>query len=318
MRILVTGADGFVARHLIPLLQRRGDDVVGTVLTSDHAAGLGVSLERLDITDAAICRDVLRRVAPNRVIHLAAASSVRWSFEHPDETRRINVEGTLNVLEAAQQVGVERALVVGSSEEYGVNRDTPVSELPVEELRPLSPYAESKVQVERFIESLPELRAFTIRTRSFPHIGPGQRTGFFTADVAAQLVHIAAGDAPPVLQVGNVDTIRDYTDVRDTVRAYALLLDRGVPGETYNVAAGRPVSLRDIMEQLIALAGVTVRVEQNSEKVRLLETPVNLGNNTKLRSATGWEPEIVLSQTVADILAWWREEVRLSKMVVAR
>ncbi|TSC71971.1 MAG: GDP-D-mannose dehydratase [Parcubacteria group bacterium Gr01-1014_38] len=312
MRVLVTGADGFVARHAVSLLQTSRAEVVGSVLNQDDAKDISVPLQRLDITDAAACRAVLRAVEPTHVLHLAAQSNVSWSFAHSEETRRVNVEGTRNLLEAcAARVHPPVVVVVGSSEEYGPNDGRPLPELPLVALRPLSPYAESKVEVERLIEAEPRFRAFTVRTRSFPHFGPGQKPGFFTADVASQLAAIAAGDRPPVLRVGNLDVVRDYTDVRDVVRAYTLLLERGVLGEVYNVGSGHGVAIRELLDELIRLAGVRVRVEQDPEKARPTEIPALIGDSAKLRAATGWAPIIPLSQTLQDILAWWRTPERL-------
>lgn len=327
MRVLVTGADGFVAGHLIPFLREAGHDVVGTALAPHHPAsgGTGTGLDparaavdvpvrRLDVTDAAACAALVSDVAPTHIVHLAAVSSVRWSFDHPDETHRVNVEGTRHVLEAAAELRKPpRTLVVGSGEEYGRNNGNPLSELPLAELRPLSPYAESKVAAERLIEETPAFRAVAIRTRSFPHFGPGQSLGFFTADVASALVRIeragrgaGRGASPPVLRVGNVDVVRDYTDVRDVVRAYAPLLERGVPGEVYNVCSGRGAPMRELLSELIRLSGVQAHVEQDPEKLRPSEIPVLIGESAKLRAATGWEPHIPLKQSLRDVLVFWR------------
>ena len=313
MRVLVTGADGFVARHAVSLLQTSGADVVGSVLNQGDAKDIFVPLQTLDITDAAACRAVLRAVEPTHVLHLAAASSTTWSFAHPEETRRVNVEGTKNLLEACAALPhPPRVLVIGSGEEYGPNDGSPLPELPLAQLRPLSPYAQSKVEMERLIEREPRFQAFTVRTRSFPHFGPGQKQGAFTADVASQLAAIAAGDRSPVLRVGNIDTVRDYTDVRDVVRAYQLLLERGMPGEVYNVASGRGVIMRELLGELIRRANVRVRIEQDPDKTRPTEIPVLVGDNMKLRAATGWEPTIPLSRTLPDILTWWRAQEQLT------
>lgn len=310
MRVLVTGADGFVAGHLVPYLRGAGHEVVGGALDASAAAALGVDVRPLDVTDAEACVRVVRTVAPTHVVHLAAVSSVPWSRDHPEDTRRINVEGTRFLLEAAAvQTTPPRVLVVGSAEEYGLNDGQPLTELPLADLQPRSPYAESKVEVERLIEREPNFRALAVRTRSFPHIGPGQKVGFFTSDVASQLARIESGEAEPVLHIGNVDAVRDFTDVRDVVRAYALLLERGVPGEAYNVCSGRGIAIKDILAVLLRLSESAVRVERDLEKVRLVEIPVLVGSNAKLRAATGWSPTIPLEQSLRDILAWWRQAV---------
>lgn len=314
MRVLVTGADGFVARHAIAQLQTAGAEIIGTVLKRGDVKGSPIPLHTLDITDADACRTVVHAVEPTHVLHLAAASSTSWSFTHPEETHRVNVEGTRNLLEACAELPhPPRVLVIGSGEEYGSNNGRPLSELPLAALRPISPYAQSKVEMERLIENEPRFQAFMIRTRSFPHFGPGQKQGFFTADIASQLAAIERGEQPPALRVGTVDAVRDYTDVRDVVRAYQLLLEHGVPGEVYNVASGHGVAIRDLLNELIRLANVQVTIEPDPEKVRPSEIPVLIGDNTKLRAATGWTPTIPLSQTLQDILSWWRASERVAQ-----
>lgn len=307
MRVLVTGADGFVARHLIPWLRSAGHAAVGTALDPRAAADLGIDILTLDVTDASGCQRVFRAVAPTHVVHLAAASSVPWSFQHPAETHQVNVEGTKNILGAAAAlVPPPTVLIIGSAEEYGRNDGRALPELPLERLHPLSPYAESKVAVERLIEGEPRFRTFAVRTRSFPHIGPGQKTGFFTSDVASQLARIERGELPPVLHVGNLDAVRDYTDVRDVVRAYVLLLEQGVPGEVYNVCSSQGTIVGDLLAELIRLSGAAVRVERDLEKVRPSEIPVLIGDSAKLRRATGWAPTIPLETTLRDTLEFAR------------
>lgn len=309
MRVLVTGADGFVARHLVPHLRQAGHAVTGTALHPASAEGLRVPVEHLDVTDPTNCKAVLAKVAPTHIAHLAAASSVSWSFAHREETRRVNVDGTHHLLDAAAALSAPPwALVIGSAEEYGPNTGEPLSELPVHALHPISPYAESKVAVEHLIEAAPAYQAFAIRTRSFPHFGPGQRAGFVTADVASQLVEIERGQRAPVLHIGNIDAVRDYTDVRDVVRAYALLLERGTPGEVYNVCSGRGRRIRELLDHLVSYSGLSVRIEQEKSRIRPSEIPVLVGDNTKLRAATGWSPVIPIEQTLREILDWWREQ----------
>lgn len=309
MRVLVTGADGFVGRHLVPFLRAAGHRVVETVLQS---AGVErPEVRRLDVTDAGACRALTRDTVPTHVVHLAAVSQIRQSLDDPEATYRINVEGTRNVLEAARLLPERpRVLVIGSAEEYGSNPGQPLPELPVDALRPRSPYAASKVEVERLIERNPVYRRLAIRTRSFPHLGPGQSRGFFSADVASLLVEIEQGRRPPVLPLGNLDAVRDYSDVRDIVRAYVLLLERGTVGEVYNVCSGRGVRMQAVLEQMLAVAGVPARVEADPAKLRPSEIPVLIGDNAKLREAVGWKPQIPLEESLRDVIAWWRAAAR--------
>lgn len=309
MRVLVTGADGFVARHLIPHLRAGGHEVVGAALEPRTATEDDVIIHSLDITQRDAARALFAHVRPTHVVHLAAVSNVPWSRAHPEETDRVNVTGTQNILDAAAALPVPcRVLVVGSAEEYGPNSGNPIPELPIADLQPRSPYAASKVAVERLIEAQSSYRELAIRTRSFPHIGPAQRKGFFVADVSSQLVAIERGTTPPVLRVGNLEPVRDYTDVRDVVRAYGLLLEQGVPGQVYNVCRGRGWSIQALLNTLITAAGVSVRVEQDPTRVRPADIPVLVGDNLKLRQATGWVPDIPLETTIRDVLAWWRAQ----------
>lgn len=313
MRVLVTGADGFVAQHLVLALRTRGHEVIGTVMHTRVKDDLDTPVQQLDITDAAACMAVVQAAQPQWVVHLAAVSKAWWSFQHPEETRRVNVDGTRHLLDAARSLPTPpRVLIVGSAEEYGKNDGYPLPELPLADLHPLSPYAESKLEVERQIEADPVLRQMTIRVRSFPHIGPGQQPGFFTADMASQLVRIERGETPPVLQVGTTDAVRDFTDVRDVVRAYADLLERGALGEVYNICSGTGVRIQEVLEELVRLAHVTVRVEKDPARLRPSEVPILIGDSSKLRAHTGWKPEIPLAQSLQDILAWWRVQERVT------
>lgn len=310
MRVLVTGAEGFVARHLVPHLLARGHAVVGATLAAP-AEPLPIPRRSLDVADAAACAAALRDERPTHVVHLAAVSSVKFSLDHPEETERINVGGARNMLMAARALAAPpRVLLIGSADEYGINDGRPLTERPVSALHPTSPYAHSKVDVERLVEAEPSFRAMTIRTRSFPHLGPGQSTLAVTAYVASMIVAIERGEHRPVLPVGDLDVIRDYTDVRDVVRAYLLLLERGAPGEVYNVCSGRGVTIRTLLERLIALSCVQLRVEPDATRLRRGEIPKLVGDSTKLQQTTGWRPIIPLEDSLRDILAWWRTAAR--------
>lgn len=303
MRVLVTGADGFVARHLIPFFQAQGAEVIGTVLQSG-AGGPGVKTIPLDITDAERTHDVVRDVRPTHIVHLAAITSVHDSFTNPSQTEDVNVLGTQHLLDAAGGcVPTPRTLLIGSGEEYGPNEGTALSELPISALHPVSPYGMSKKKVEEFIERSPALRTFTIRTRSFPQIGAGHAGHFFIPEMVRQIVQIERGEQPPEIGVGNLDAVRDFTDVRDVVRAYWLLLGRGVPGEVYNVCSGTSWSMRTVLTKLLSLASVHVEIRPDPAKARPADIPVLIGNNQKLIETTGWAPTIPLHQALADVLA---------------
>jgi GDP-4-dehydro-6-deoxy-D-mannose reductase len=314
MRVLVTGIGGFVGAHMAGFLHRRQDvEVIGIVKGTEPAPlalpavrVMVADLEDADATDAAIAE-----ARPDRVVHLAAQSSVRASWDDPVGTFRANVHGLIHVLEALRRrEWSPRVLVVGSADEYGCAR---AEDLPLREdapLRPASPYAASKVaQGFTALQYALSLRMHVIRTRTFPHTGPGRSELFAESSFARQAAEIQAGRRPAVLSVGNADEVRDITDVRDVVRAYWKLLERGEPGEVYNVCSGTGVPLREIAARLLALAGVRAEVRVDPALLRPADLPALVGDNSRLRRATGWEPRIGLQQTLRDLLDHWRARV---------
>lgn len=294
MRALVTGAQGFVGRHLVAHLGVAGDDVVEL----DRLGDGGV-----DITDADAVMQVLSEARPEVVYHLAGFADVGGSWDHPAETFRVNADGTLHVLEAARRSGVRRVLVVGSADVYGTVTE---ADLPLDEdqpLRPISPYAASKVAAD-FLA----LQAWlghgleTLRMRAFNHLGPGQRPQFVAAALAERVARNEVEGIDEV-QVGNVTPRRDFTDVRDVVRAYRMAMVGGEPGAVYHVCSGRDVSIRELAEQLLALADRPMRLAADPDLQRPVDLPVLRGDARRLHAATGWEPEIPLERTLADLLA---------------
>lgn len=252
----------------------------------------------------------IRSLQPRSVIHLAAQSSVAQSLDDPEETYRVNFSGTLNLLRALHDCAFRgRLLFVGSGDVYG---SVPESLLPVAEdvpLRPRNPYAVSKVAAEALCYQWSQTGPFEIvMARPFNHIGPGQNTHFAVADFARQVVAHRNGRAPARLAVGDIRVTRDFTDVRDIVRAYAALLERGVNGEAYNVCSGVERSLSDIIEVLFETSGVRMEVAVAPERLRPSEQRRMRGSFEKLRTHTDWEPEIPLNQTLRDILAYWEQK----------
>lgn len=292
MRALVTGAGGFVGGHLLTHLTERGDEVISTDRSTDG----------LDILDAPALLDRFRQVRPEVVYHLAGASDVGGSWSTPQITFRANAEGTLNVLWAAREADVQRVLTVGSADVYG--KVTP-DELPLREdspLRPTSPYAASKVAAESVAQ-----QAFlgfgqqVVRVRPFNHLGPGQSTRF-VAPALAERIAQNERDGAGELRVGNLSSERDFTDVRDVVRAYRLLVDQGRAGEVYNVCSGRAIAVSELAEAMLELSRVDQRLVEDPELQRPVDIPVLLGDASRLNDATGWAPEIPLGQTLADLL----------------
>jgi GDP-4-dehydro-6-deoxy-D-mannose reductase len=317
VRVLITGVSGFVGGHVVDLL--RWEHPEAEVFGLDNRPGnraraLRIEVVQADLEDAACVRQALERVRPDRVIHLAAQSSPQRSWEDPAGTLKTNLLGLLHLLEGARALALEpRLLVVGSAEEYGLVRpeDTPLRE--DHRLRPASPYAVSKVaQGFLALQYALSLGLFIVRTRTFHHTGPRRGEQFAESSFARQLAEIEAGRRPPRLEVGNLDAVRDFTDVRDVVRAYWALLDQGAPGEVYNVCSGRGVRLADLLEELVRQSGLEVEVHVDPARLRPVDVPVLVGDPSRLQAATGWQPRIPLARTLRDLLDHWRERLAVA------
>lgn len=313
MRILITGATGFVGNHLRQYFLTQTDwDIVGTSypdMPPSPDDPQRETLRFLDLRDAAVTRALLAQSPPDYVIHLAAQSHVPTSYQDPWGTLDNNIRGQLNLLEGFKALNLApRTLVIGSGEEYGRAN---AEELPLTEdhpLRPENPYSVSKVAqdvmgYQYFISfGLP-----IIRIRPFNHVGPGQSARFVLPAFASQVAGIEAGKQAPVMRVGNLEPARDFTDVRDVVRAYHRALVHGKPGEVYNVASGMPRTIQSLVDRLVALATVPIRVEIDPERYRPADVPIFYGSAAKLQQDAGWQPEIPFEQTIQDVLDEWRQ-----------
>jgi GDP-4-dehydro-6-deoxy-D-mannose reductase len=285
---------------------------VGTWLAS-HLAEAGddvvVTGEEVDVTDADAVRKSLADVAPEAVYHLAGWAHVGSSWEEPAATFQVNAGGTVHVLDAARRLASPpRVLVVSSAEVYGTVRpdqlplteDTPVS--------PVSPYAASKVAAE--VAARQAVLGYglpVVVARPFNHIGPGQSPTFVVSALARRIVEAERSGAT-VLEMGNPTPRRDLTDVRDVVRAYRMLIERGEPGQTYNVCTGEDVVIGDLARRLIELSGVDLELKTGTVELRPIDVPVLRGDGARLTAATGWRPEIPLDRTLADVLDYWRSQ----------
>ncbi|HEX7168030.1 MAG TPA: GDP-mannose 4,6-dehydratase [Acidimicrobiales bacterium] len=296
MRALVTGGRGFVGRWLCAHLEQSGHEVTATG-------------EEVDVTDAGRVRDFVAKLAPDAVFHLAGQAHVGRSWDDPTGTFSVNAVGTVGVLDAARSLpSPPRVLVVSSSEVYGhIDPD----DLPVREttpVRPVSPYAASKAAAE--VAAQQAVRAYglpVVVVRPFNHIGPGQSPTFVVSALAKRIVE-AERTGSKELAMGNASPRRDLTDVRDVVRAYVLLLERGEPGEVYNVCSGDDIAIGDLAERLVRISGVDLTVAPDTVELRASDLPVLRGDPSKLRAATGWDREYDLDRTLADVLAYWREQ----------
>ncbi len=294
MRAFITGASGFVGHWLRDHLEASGDTV-------------GVLADGVDLSDADGLCTAVHDFGPDVVYHLAALSHVGRSWEAPEETLQVNVVGTLHVLEAARTAPrAPRVLLVSSAEVYGAAGGGPVCE--TAELRPVTPYAASKVAAEFLgVQAHLGRGLEVVRCRPFNHVGPGQADSFVVSGLARRIVEAERGGSD--VRVGNLSAARDFTDVRDVVRAYRLLARAGEPGEVYNVCSGRAVTVAELFERLVALARTPVRSVEDRELFRPVDLPVLVGDSSKLRAVTGWEPWIALETTLADVLERWREQL---------
>ena len=292
-KLLLIGGSGFVGTHMREVLCNRY-----SVVTSGRD---------VDVRDIGQLHSLVERVKPDAVVNLAAITTLRESFDDPRATYDINFLGTLNLLMALRDNSFAgRILFVSSSEVYGLlgENDLPVAEsrLP----KPLSPYAVAKIAAEALCYQWSQTDGFEIVTaRPFNHIGPGQSERFAIADFGRQVAMIKLGLAPPVIQVGDIDTTRDFTDVRDIVAAYGKLLDQGRRGETYNVCSGTERSIRSLIERMCQLAGVDVEIRTDPTRFRPSEQRRVCGDNRKLVQATGWSPVFSMDQTLLDIVNYW-------------
>jgi GDP-4-dehydro-6-deoxy-D-mannose reductase len=318
MRALITGITGFAGSHLAEYLLSLGDVEVHGIRRwrspLENIEGIldRVTLHDTELRDTHAVRQLVSRIRPTRIYHLAAQSFVPTSWHSPGDTLMNNISAELNLFEAAVKEKIEdvRVQCAGSSEEYGLvyPEETPIKE--TNPLRPLSPYAVSKVAQDYLAYQYHQSYGLhTIRTRGFNHTGPRRGDVFVTSNFAKQVAEIEAGKREPVMMVGNLEARRDFTDVRDTVRAYHISLEKCTPGEVYNICSGRAWSIREMLDLLLDMASIKVEVRQDPARMRPSDVELLIGDNTRLREATGWEPTIPFEQTMRDLLDYWRARV---------
>jgi GDP-4-dehydro-6-deoxy-D-mannose reductase len=294
MKVLVTGADGFVGHHLLEHLRASGDDAVGVD-------------RECDVTDVESVLAVLARVQPDAIYHLAALTAVGESWSNPVEYTRVNVLGTKNVLDAAYDVVPSSSVVlVSSADVYGVVKPEDLPLVETFRVAPANPYASSKVEAEHVAHvAVRERHQRVVIARPFNHLGPGQSTAFVVPALVDRLLR-AADDGAEEIIVGDLSTRRDFSDVRDVVRAYRLLAEKGISGEVYNIASGVDVGLFDIAQRLVAAIAPRVRLVTDEALLRPVEVPVSKGSYEKLRRATKWRPTITLDTSLNDVIVEMR------------
>jgi len=319
MRALITGITGFAGSHLAEYLlaEQPQVEVFGTRRWRSRMENIQhledkVTLIETDLSDATSALRTLERVRPDYIFHLAAQSFVPTSWVAPSETFNINLVGQINIFEAIRTLKLDPVVQIAcSSEEYGLVLP---DEVPIKEtnpLRPLSPYAVSKVAQDYLgYQYFMSYGIKAIRTRGFNHTGPRRGDVFVTSNFARQVARIEAGLHAPVIRVGNLDSVRDFTDVRDMVRAYWLAVIKGKPGEVYNIATGEGITIRGMLDKLLAMSKIEVKVEIDPDRLRPSDVEVLLGDSSKFRADTGWEPRIPFDTTLRDLLDYWRARVK--------
>jgi GDP-4-dehydro-6-deoxy-D-mannose reductase len=316
MRVLITGITGFAGSHLAEyVLTKENVELFGTVRWRSRMDNIEhivskISLVETDFRDQSSVKNMISKIGPDIIFHLAAQSFVPSSWSAPGETLTTNILGALYVFESIKNLdNPPKVLVSCSSEEYGMVKE---DELPIKEdqpLRPLSPYGVSKVGEDLLgYQYFQSYKLPIYISRAFNHTGPRRGEVFSISNFAKQIIQIEKG-MRDVISVGNLDAIRDFTDVRDTVRAYWMIVEKANPGEPYNVATGIGYKIGDILKKLADMAKVEIKIEKDSSRMRPSDVMVLIGDSTKLREETGWEPEITFDKTLEDLLNYWREKL---------
>jgi GDP-D-mannose dehydratase len=305
---LVIGAAGFVGRYLVREMRNNKIETFVTKLPHEKFTEESVNVYDLDILDKDAIVNILYEIQPDYIFHLAAQSSVGVAWKNPLLTVDVNIKGSINLMDAVRELFYKpRVLLIGSGEEYGYIKpeETPIPEDNL--LRPGNIYAATKA-CQNMIGGI-YAKAYDMdlmMVRAFNHIGPGQAPLFVVSDFCKQVAEIEKGIREPVIMVGNLAAKRDFTDVRDVVKAYVKLIKQGSPGETYNVGSGSAQEIRQILEKVIAMSDVDIKVETDPNKIRPVDVPIIEADITKLNTLTGWKPEISVEQTICETLDYWR------------
>lgn len=315
MVVLVTGIAGFVGCHLAEYLCKETDHEIHGVIHRhtrriQHLRNQS-TFHKGDLRDGLWVSELIETVRPDLILHLAAWSDVKGSWQQPWTAYELNIQCQLNLMESlCRWVPTCRALVVSSNEVYGLVQP---GDLPICEdtpFRPGSPYGVSKLAQDMMgLQYWLSHQLPVVRVRSFNHIGPAQADDFVASAFARQIAEIEVGIAEPVVRVGNLTTERDFSDVRDVIRAYWLALNRGEPGQVYNVGRGQSYSIQSILDRLLRLSSAEIRVEVDADRLRPSDIPVSVCDNRKLVATTGWQPQYSIEETLLDVLNYWRTQV---------
>ena len=317
MKVLITGLTGFVGSHLAELCIQKGCEVYGTTRWRSNTKNVDhlikdklITLKECDMIDAHAVRNLIEEIKPDRIFHLAAQSFVKASWIEPMQTLDNNIRGEVNIFEAVRKIDDYDPLIMiaGSSEEYGNTEEMPINEKTP--LLPVSPYGVSKVAQDLLGYQYHKSYGIkVIRTRAFNHTGPRRGEVFVCSNFAKQIVEIEKHPANNIIKVGNLDAERDFTDVRDMVNGYWLSLEKGEPGDVYNICSGNHYPIKNILNKLKSLSTTNIKIVQDPERMRPSDLEVLFGDNTKFKEKTGWEPTYKISETLQDILDYWRNEL---------
>lgn len=315
-KALITGITGFAGSFLAESLIATGEyEVLGTNLSDNSLRNIEsikdkLNIKKIDLQDFDSVKNYINEEKPDVVFHLAALASAADSFKKPSEYINNNIDAQINLLEAIRAANITpRILIVSSAEVYG---DVSVSDLPIDEetpIRPVNPYAVSKVAQDFLgLQYFLSYKLPIIRVRPFNHIGPRQAPSFVVASFAKKIVDIEKGKTEPVLLVGNLNAKRDFTDVRDMANAYIEIIEKGEPGEVYNIGSGRSTQISDILEKMMSFSDKKIQVEPDENLFRPIDVPELVCDNSKLKNVTNWEPVIPLDQTLKETLEYWRSQ----------
>lgn len=314
MKALVTGISGFVGGYLGEMLLDRNIELYGTKLEGEQVLphiNKYANIMDVDLRDRDMVYNIIEDVRPDLVFHLAAQSSVAASWKRPDITMEINMGGTINLLDAIREINpAARVLIISSSEQYGRIRagDVPIGEdMPQ---NPVNPYAVSKASQEMLGKVYADAYDMDIvMARPFNHTGPRQQPIFVIPDFAHRIALMENKTMDPVLMVGNLDAIRDFSDVRDVVEGYFCLITKGKRGKAYNIGSGKGFSIREILKKLLEMSSVDIEVVMDQNRLRPSDTPILICDNTKIKTQVGWQPRIQLDKTLSDVLEYFRQNI---------
>ncbi len=316
-KALITGITGFAGSHLAELLLKEGYEVYGTtrprskVDNIDHIDNQ-LHLEDADLLDSHSLYSIIAKIQPQYIFHLAAQSFVQSSWASPANTMETNIVGTIHLFEAVRRAEIDSVIQIAcSSEEYGMVYE---KEIPVKEtnpLRPLSPYAVSKVAMDYLgYQYFQSYGMKIVRTRGFNHTGPRRGEVFVTSNFSKQIAEIEVGKKEPIIEVGNLEAKRDWTDVRDIVKGYLLSVQKCDYGEVYNICSEKTVKVGDMLSLLLDMSKVKIKIRHDPSRMRPSDVPILLGDCTKFRKKTAWKPTIPFETTMKDLLSYWREKVK--------